>query len=25
LTVETTAAGTGAANLNVQMVGGPGY
>ena len=25
LTVETTAAGTGAKNLNVQMVGGPGY
>ena len=25
LTVGTTAAGTGAANLNVQMVGGPGY
>ena len=25
LTVETTAAGTGAKNLNVQMVGGPAY
>lgn len=25
MTVETTAAGTGAKNLNVQMVGGPGY
>ena len=25
LTVETTAAGTGAKNLSVQMVGGPGY